>query len=303
MSADLGARVAAALGREVHPAIRQFAARLADESGGPESGAVAVLFYGSNLRTGELDGVIDYYVLLPGPAEQGMWPRVSYREWEHEGRTLRAKIATMTLAKFAAACRGASRDTTIWARFVQPSALVFARGEDDRAQVSTALAQAARTAARLAVALGPEQGTEGDYWRALFRQTYKAELRVEKQGRENSILELNPAHFAGLLPAALTADGVPFVQAGDTITPAMPPAQQRKVLGWWRQRRRLGKGLNVARLIRATRTFDGAGRYAAWKVERHTGVKVPLTPWREAHPILSAPRVLWQVWRAKRRPS
>lgn len=298
MTADLGARVAAALAREVQPAIRQFATRLAEEAG-----AVAVLFYGSNLRTGELDGVIDYYVLLPGEPERGLWPRVSYREWDHDGRVLRAKIATMTLAKFTQACRGESRDTTIWARFVQPAALVFASGDGHAAQVSEALAQAARTAARLAVALGPKHGTEGDFWRALFRETYKAELRVEKPGRENSILELNPAHFAGLLPAALKADDVPFSQAGDTITPDMFPARRRNLLAWWRRRRRLGKALNVARLIRATRTFDGAGRYAAWKVERHTGVKVEVTPWREAHPILSAPRVLWQVWRAKRGPS
>jgi hypothetical protein len=136
----------------------------------------------------------------------------------------------------------------------------------------------------------------------LFRQTYKAELRVEKPGRENSILELNPLHFAGLLPAALAADGLPFKLAGDSIVPALPPSRRNDVLAWWRRRRRLGKALNVARLVRATRTFDGAGRYAAWKVERHTGVKVALTPWREAHPILSAPRVLWQVWRARRRP-
>ena len=59
---------------------------------------------------------------------------------------------------------------------------------------------------------------------------------------------------------------------------------------------------DLARLVRATRTFDGAGRYAAWKVERHTGVKVEVTPWREAHPILSAPAVLFRVWQAKRRP-
>ena len=40
-------------------------------------------------------------------------------------------------------------------------------------------------------------------------------------------------------------------------------------------------------------------RYAAWKIERHTGVPVKLTPWRERHPILAAPLVLWQVWRSK----
>lgn len=297
MSDDLAARVGAALARAVHPAIAAFAARLAGEAD-----ARAVLFYGSNLRTGELDGVIDYYVLTGGPAETGMWPRVSYREWDHDDRTLRAKIATMTLAKFAQACRGESRDTTVWARFVQPSALVWAADDPAREALAGALQHAARTAARLAVALGPASGTEREYWGALFRQTYKAELRVEKPGRENSILDLNPAHFAGLLPAALAADGMAFAVQGDAIVPDMPGFQRRAVLSWWAKRRRLGKALNMARLIRATRTFDGAGRYAAWKVERHTGVKVAVTPWREAHPILSAPAVLWKVWRAKRQP-
>ena len=297
MSRDLAARVSAALSRQVNPAVAAFAARLAGEAD-----ALAVLFYGSNLRTGELDGVIDYYVLTSGPAETGLWPRVSYREWAHEGQTLRAKIATMTLAKFAKACRGDSRDTTVWARFVQPSALVWARDDAARDQVADALQNAARTAARLAVALGPERGTERAYWGALFRQTYKAELRVEKPGRENSILDLNPAHFAGLLPAALAADGMLFTVEGEDLVPDMPHFQRRAILSWWAKRRRLGKVLNVARLVRATRTFDGAGRYAAWKVERHTGVKVEVTPWREAHPILSAPAVLFRVWQAKRRP-
>jgi hypothetical protein len=291
----LSARVQAASDRTVHPAIAAFAQELAGESG-----ALAVLFYGSNLRTGELDGVIDYYLLLPGAAEKGMWPRVSYREWEHEGQTLRAKIASMTLAKFAAACRGDSRDTTIWARFVQPSALVHATDGAAAEIVRQALSQAARTAARLAVAVGPQRGTEGDYWRALFRATYKAELRVEKPGRENSILELNAAHFDGLLPAALEADGIGFTQEAEEIVPQMPPQSRARVLVWWHRRRRLGKVLNIARLVRATRTFDGAGRYAAWKVERHTGIKVEVTPWREAHPILAAPAVMWKVWRAKR---
>lgn len=293
---SLAARVKAASGRVAHPAVAAFAQVLAQECG-----ALAVLFYGSNLRTGELDGVIDYYLLLPGEAEKGMWPRVSYREWDYEGRTMRAKIAAMTLAKFAQACRGDSRDTTIWARFVQPSALVYAASDDDARSVRQALADAARTASRLAVAVGPDSGTEGDYWRALFRATYKAELRVEKPGRENSILELNAVHFDGLLPAALVADGIGFDRAGDLITPHMPAPHRARVLRWWHRRRRLGKALNIARLVRATRTFDGAGRYAAWKVERHTGVKVDVTPWREAHPILAAPAVMWKVWQAKRR--
>ncbi len=298
---NLTARVEQALDRKVDPAISAFAARL-----GEEAQALAVLFYGSNLRTGSLEGVLDFYVLTHGPAETGLWPTVSYREWEHEGEVLRAKIATMSFAKFASAASGETIDTTIWARFVQPSALVWCDDTGDiagneRALVSHAILQAVVTAAKLAAALGPQSGREEEYWAALFRETYKAELRVEKPGRENSILELNAEHFDGLLPAALEFAEVPCSRDGDLLAPDMAPQQRQQVLRSWRRSRRWGKTLNIARLLRATRTFDGAGRYAAWKVERHTGVKVEVTPWREKHPVLAAPGVLWKVWRARRR--
>lgn len=292
----LAQRVTRALGRPVDPAVGAFAARLAAE----EPAALAVLFYGSNLRTGEREGVLDFYVLTGGGAERGMWPRISYREIPFEGETLRAKIATMTLGKFAHAAAGDSRDTTIWARFVQPSALVWVRDEDGQAAVAAAIEAACRTAARLAVVAGPDEGSEADYWKALFRQTYRAEFRVEKPGREDSILALNASHFDGLLPAALDAEGIAFARDGDTLRPAITPHQRREVEGWWRGRRRLGKAINLARLARAARTFDGAARYAAWKVERHTGVKLEVTPFRERHPLLAAPGVLWRIWRAKR---
>lgn len=285
-----------ALDREVDPAVALFAARLAEESDG-----AAVLFYGSNLRTGSREGVLDFYVLTPGAPETGLWPRVSYREWEHDGETLRAKIATMTLSKFSDAAAGGTIDTTIWARFVQPCALVWARDDMARGLVRAALVQAARTAARLAVAVGPPTGSEGDYWRALFRATYQAELRVEKPGREDSILDANNVHFTGLLTSALAAEGIEVETTGETLSPQLDPARRRGILRWWNKRRRLGKPLNIVRLIRATGTFDGAARYAAWKVERHTGVPVKVTPFREKYPLLAAPVVAYQIWRAKRR--
>ncbi|WP_156495472.1 hypothetical protein [Croceicoccus estronivorus] len=276
--------------------VRVFAERLAQESG-----ALAVLFYGSNLRTGELEGVLDFYVLLPGPRESGIWPRVSYREWEHEGRTLRAKIATMTMATFHAAASGSLLDTTIWARFVQPSALAWVRDDAARAQVLNAVCAAIVTAARLAVALGPESGLPQDFWRALFRATYRAEFRVEKPGREDTILAANPTHFDGLLSLALDAAPVAYGQDGGRLVPRMAQPERRRIRRWWRRRQRMGKPYNLMRLARATATFDGAARYAAWKVERHTGVKVAVTPWREKHPILAAPGVLWRVWRERDR--
>jgi hypothetical protein len=295
VSEALEQRIAAMLARDVDPAVAAQARVL-----GEAAGALAILFYGSNLRTGSLEGVLDFYVLLPGAPEKGLWPRVSYREWDAGDMRLRAKIATMTLAKFAEAAAGMTLDTTIWARFVQPSAMVWQRDEAAAASTRAAIADAARTAARLAVALGPAKGHAEDYWRALFRATYRAELRVEPPGREDSILAAHREHFAGLLGAALGSAGLPYHEDRSTIAPRLDDAERRRILAWWRPRRRFGKLLNAARLVRAAGTFDGAARYAAWKVERHTGIAVELTPWRERHPLLAAPGVLWRVWRQRK---
>jgi hypothetical protein len=292
----LSERIAARLATPVHPAVAGFARALADASG-----AVAVLFYGSNLRTGSLDGVLDFYLLLPGTQESAIWPRVSYHERAHEGLTLRAKVATMRLATFSRAASGKLTDTTIWARFVQPSCLIWAEDEAARAEVIAAIAAAATTAARLAAALGPASGTAEDYWRALFRATYKAEFRVEKQGREDDILSVNADHFAGLLPLALAAAGIDAGAEGSTLTPRLPPAERARTLRWWARRRRLGKPLNLLRLVKASTTFEGAARYAAWKIERHTGMPVKVTPFRERWPLLAAPQVLLDLRRHRRR--
>lgn len=295
MTQSLRARIEASAGAEIHPSVAAFARML-----GHEAGAQAVLFYGSNLRTGSLEGVLDFYVLLPGAQKEKIWPRVSYREWERDGEELRAKIATMSLETFARAARGESRDTTIWARFVQPAALIWSTDDTACESVLEALGQAAQTAARLAGALGPESGTAEDYWRALFQATYKAEFRVEKPGREDSILSVNQAHFDGLLPLAWEAQGVGFEQDGAQLEPEMSGAEKAKIVRWWNTRRRMGKPLNLLRLAKASTTFDGAARYAAWKIHRHTGVEIEVTPWREKHPLLAAPGVLFKLWKVRR---
>ena len=51
---SLAERLDAALARPIDPQVAAFAAEL-----GEEAGAVAVLFYGSNLRTGSLDGLLE----------------------------------------------------------------------------------------------------------------------------------------------------------------------------------------------------------------------------------------------------
>jgi hypothetical protein len=66
----------------------------------------------------------------------------------------------------------------------------------------------------------------------------------------------------------------------------------------WIRRRLVGKVLNLLRLIKGVFTFDGAVDYALWKVERHAGVRPPVSAWERRHPILASPKLLWRFYRA-----
>jgi len=305
MSAALTEAVGRELAAPAPPMATAFAAGLAQAFEAP----AAVLFYGSSLRTGEREGVHDFYVLthqpprgLAGLASRVLWPDVSYREIDDDAGTLRAKVASMTLAQFRRAAGGAGLDTTIWTRFVQPAALAWSDGPQSTATVVEAVAQAARTAARFAAALGPKAGPVEAYWRSLFQETYAAEFRMETQGRAKTLLSTDAARYEALLPLAWQADGIEVTSSADGgLSPKLLPAERRRLLGAWRLRRIVGRPLNIVRLMKAAFTFRGAARYAAWKIERHTGVPVAVTPWRERHPILAAPGVLWRVTRARRR--
>ena len=61
MTAELTHLIAAETAQEIPVPVRDFAARLAADAKGA---VTAVLFYGSNLRTLCLDGVLDFYVLV-----------------------------------------------------------------------------------------------------------------------------------------------------------------------------------------------------------------------------------------------
>lgn len=285
--------LAETLAAPVDPCVRALAAMFADDAD-----ADAVLFYGSNLRSGALSGVLDFYVLTSGRREHGMWPTVSYREFAADDLVLRAKIATMRLATFAAAAANRTLDTTIWARFAQPSALVWTRDADASRRMVSAIADAAATASRYAAALSPAQARAAVYWRTLFKATYRAELRIERQGRHVELVARDQSYYDNLLPLAWAAGQVPFQRTGEQMHVMLRPATRLWLRFTWTLRRLAGKPINIARLIRAAITFDGAARYGAWKIERHTGIEVVITPWRERHPLLAAPGVLWRVWRS-----
>ena len=294
------------LRRQPSPAVVEFAARLAARAAGK---VVAVLFYGSALRTGAVDGVLDYYVLLDHVrAWPAAWParfanrllppNVSYVEESIAGSTLHAKVAVMSLSQFERGMLARSIDTTLWARFSQPCACVFARPRDGLAAVTAALRQATLTAAQWAAWLGPARGQALDYWRALYARTYGAELRVESALRGPELIDGESARYARLLPAAWQSLGIAFDAGADgMLQPRLDGRVRRQAVRRWARRRRLGKLLNLLRLVKAAFTFEGAMDYVVWKVERHSGVRIEPGPWQRRHPLLAAP---WLYWRMRR---
>jgi hypothetical protein len=280
-------------------------AALAGHGGG---NVAAILFYGSNLRSGDVEGVLDFYVLVDSLtawhrsrplalATRLLPPTVEFWEVPWQGHVLRAKVAVLRADQFARATRHTSLDTTIWARFAQPVILAHARDATARHATLSALAGAVATAARWAVLLGPERGTPRPFWEALFRATYAAELRVEKGERGVSLVEHAEARYAALLQPALSAAGIGFQVEGAVVTPALTNAQRRSGQAAWGRRRSAGKVLNIARLVKAAFTFKGGVDYIVWKIQRHSGVKLELTPWQRRHPILSAPVILYRLRR------
>lgn len=290
----LGDLVEAELDRPAPDAVVRLAAALAD----PARDA-AVLYYGSTLRTGDLTGILDFYRLTRGPHRRGLrglveavlWPEVSY----HEIDGLKAKVATLPLEVFARAAAGRTVDTTIWARFVQPCQRVWAADAASALAARQAVEAAVVTASRFAAGLGPASGPPGAFWNALFRRTYAAEFRVETTDRADTVIAHDADRYAAILPLAWDAAGLVYAREGEGVL-----RPERRGLPGWTVPNLMGKPLNVARILKAAFTFDGAARYAAYKIERHTGIDIAVTPWREKHPFLAAPGAWLELRRRQR---
>ena len=74
-------------------------------------------------------------------------------------------------------------------------------------------------------------------------------------------------------------------------------AERKKSLRCWWLRRWQGRILSVLRLVKATFTFRDCIDYAAWKIERHTGVSIEITPRLRRHPVLFGCKVFWRLFR------
>ena len=287
--------VAAELAVPVDPRVAAMAAAIAGRYG---AAARAILFYGSCLRSRELDGqMLDFYLIVSSyreaygrswlaPANRLIPPNVF--PFEHGG--LAAKYAVLSDADLARECSPEARSVSVWARFAQPSRLIWAADEASRERTVAAVAAAAPTLFRLTLPMldGPAAPDPLDIWRRGFSLTYGAELRAERETRSASIVDSDTARYRRFAHAALAEI------AGNGVD--VPPSLMRRR---WRRMQRKGKALSVLRLVKASGTFAGGIDYLAWKINRHAGTAIAVRPWQRRWPLLGAVTLLPRLLRQK----
>src|SRR3569623_162569 len=263
-----------------------------------ERAAVAVLFYGSCLRSPEAElaeNLLDFYVLVDdysraydkpwlAVANRILPPNAFYCEAVWQGIHIRAKYVVISLDDFARFCRPETQNVSVWARYAQPARIVWTRDATVAERVVTACMDAVRTMLRRAWPLEPASRDSRTLWIRALRETYASELRPEGADRAIKIFEADRARYERLTPLVLAQLGQPEMSA-------------EKSSADWKRRRRLGKTLNMLRIIKGIFTFDGGLDYALWKIKRHSGKSVPVTDWQRRHPLLAAPGLAWRLYR------
>ncbi|TCK19072.1 hypothetical protein DFR30_2366 [Thiogranum longum] len=293
-----------------HPALQTLIDALRRRYG---ENLVAVLFYGSCLRSGDpYDGLVDLYLIVDSYREansslpRAIWnwllpPNVFYTEVAHEDHTVRCKYAVLTLADLQ---RGTSRrwfHSYLWGRFCQPVAVAWQRDNDSREKIDHCLLQAVITFLRRALPALPPEGDLLSLWRDGLTLSYRTELRPESANRAGELVSANLHYYETVTQ-----------YAADTLTPnfLLEPsatglryrtnytAITRLVTGFaWKLRTVQGKLLSVARLLKALFTFDGGLDYIAWKLERHSGVSVEIPDRVRRWPLIFIWGMFWDLYR------
>ncbi|MFO1433489.1 MAG: hypothetical protein U1F76_25900 [Candidatus Competibacteraceae bacterium] len=273
---------------------------------------LAMLFYGSCLRSGDaLDGLVDLYVVVESyhAAYRRRWlrlgnallpPNVFYLEAPFAERVVRAKYAVISLNDLQ---RGVRRwfQSYLWGRFAQPTGLLYARDKAVAQKIVQTLAQAALTFIERILPLVPTGFTAAELWQAGLAYSYRTELRAERPEHTRQLPAASQAYYEQVTQAALSAMSSIVGTIDDNGSPRYytdsSNQERRRCRLAWRTRQVQGKLLSLLRLMKAAFTFRGGVDYILWKLERHSGVKIELTPRQRRHPLLCGWSAVWRLYR------
>ena len=303
--AVLLAAIASQSERHVAPTISLLTANLRTHFGDT---LLAVVLYGSCMRAEEyIEGVVDLYVIVnsyKGAYPERMLrylnsrlpPNVFYLEVGPAESRIRAKYAVISADDLDRGC-SLWFHSYIWSRFAQPVRLLYVRGPAIQQHLYAGFARAVLTFLKTTLpTLGPVTVDTATIWNNGLGLTYAAELRPERHTRAREITGQNLEDFSMLTECAAPALSDYFRQISPDQYQCLADASSRKqALRLWHIRRWQGLVLSVLRLTKAALTFRDSLDYAAWKIQRHTGIRIEITPGLRRHPVLFGFSVLWQL--------
>jgi len=270
----------------------------------------AVLVYGSCYRTGDDRGIFDLYVLVDsyrrfyrgGVARlmnRLLPPNVFWLETAAHGRPLRAKYAVLSLADLRRRTSARAFHPYFWGRLAQPVGLLYASDAGVAAEVHAALADAVRTFLARVVPLTRGPIDAATLWRRGLALSYAAELRAERSESIERLYDFDVPYYEAITRAVLTnapwsLDSAAGTAQYRTRIGARPPVIARAA---WALRCAVGKVLSVLRLCKGLFTLEGAIDYVRWKIERHSGVRLELSPRARRHVLVAGWVVAWRLYR------
>lgn len=262
-------------------------------------GVVAVLFYGSGLRKSEpdSDGIHDFYILVEryrdfspswpmAAAGSLIPPNVYFYEHEWGSESFRGKAAVMTLSQFCAEANEKALTPHIWARFCQPCRILYARDAAIQDQIIQVLVRCVLVFHRRTLHL-VEACSIPEFWRTGLHSTYEDEIRSDTANRTGSLFFADPQAFTARTRAALPLlPDMGWLDTHESVHSGIPLRKRRAFCRWNHLLRPLKKAVVVLRLAKAAFSFGNSIAYAQWKIERHSGVRFPISDFQKRHPLI-----------------
>ena len=183
-------------------------------------------------------------------------------------------------------------NSSIWARFCQPSALIYVQDDNVRKSLNMAVSSAVATAIHSVLPLFSYVPTSMELWSEIFRRTYSVEFRAEREQKSLEIYVNDQDHYDALTALVYQAEGIDPNLTIYKQPPRMPIIMA--YIHWW-LRRINGKVVSILRLIKAAITFEGGIDYVAWKIKRHSGVELDVKPWMRKYPIIAGLVCFWRM--------
>ncbi|NNE59194.1 MAG: hypothetical protein HKN36_13895 [Hellea sp.] len=262
------------------------------------------IYYGSSLRDMEdPDNMLDFYVIVDSYRKthknpirmvlnKAFPPAVYYHEMEHQdGIKTTCKYSIMSLNGFERRCSPSAFLSVTWGRFSQPCVVLYPESEDVYNRIMAARETAIRRMAAQTAPLFDGRATSPKFWARGFLQSYRTELRPESsEGRAEEIVLRYEDRYAAIMTALY---GAPDAEGYYTL----PAGSKRAMKTKWFFRRLLGKPANAIRVLCSAATFEGGLPYVQHKLEKHSGVRIPVTKSQIKHPVLWSPVLFYKYWR------